>query len=111
MTDLSCPGHAGGFSAVKMSWVQCAIRYACVAWPLGNEEWPGTGIGGNSAGATCDGRIRLNCHFQYIATNRPTTLAICRSRYVFGCDDGVIDSTAMNSPMMSSDWPRISPSA
>ena len=35
------------------------ISQACVAWPLGQDAWPGTGIGGNRAGAMWDGRGRL----------------------------------------------------
>src|SRR3981189_3317024 len=87
------------------------IRWACVECPLGQDEWPGTGMGGSNAGQICDGLGKSYLPLKYNAANDPIRLAMCNTRKVFGCDPGLIVSRAMKSEKNSPSCDRMFPIA
>ena len=72
------------------------IKCACVECPLGQDEWPGTGMGGSKAGQSCDGLGKSHLFLRYNAANDPIRLAMFNTRQVCGCDPGFMFSRARN---------------
>ena len=91
--------------------MQFFIKCAWVACPLGQDEWPGTGMGGSNAGQSCDGLGKSCLSLRYNAANDPIRLAICNTRQVCGCDPGLIVSTARKSVKNSTSCERMAPMA
>src|SRR5260370_14522663 len=77
--------------------MQFFIKCACVEWPLGQDEWPGTAIGGSNAGQICDDLGKSYLSLKHNAANDPIRLAMFNTRNDCGCVPSLIVTTARKS--------------